>query len=1044
MPVSKKRKTTKHIQLKNQFRGYGYRLRALNETLALLPQEELNNIIQWAVHASRLFKPSFGYAPSKFSQIDAIPSTDTLPLEKEFAITCAILEANKKRLKNYVNLKNEIEDLLETQNFADCIPIIDTINNDICASLTGLNLRISLTGLAYGLEAQKSWISSHSLDNGITTINFFAYWFGVRSEKTQNPERFKEDVVSKVIQHSADKHTDIFLRYYLTAPKIEADTAASILSYKTTFSFVDLYEACVKFLQTLTASQDPKVEKFKKRILCIMSEASDLRHAKLSTYPPLLPSAEAKPTSFQSELSTRIEKCLSVPQEELAALCAELKRYAFCLDNTRFGSWCDATAECLEAPLKAGNHTYHELRYLNSSHRENGQSLHQAQAVDDASDLSTVAAFYSNNYTFTEKDKTNLFHSLTQTHAITISLMQSQKVVNCCQLISDHYLRDKRIIHWLPLQHLHVALTDQTIGSHGGKIEVAIVAWLVMEHYRKDFRGSVQYAAELYLQQHGVAHPSELIIEKDSVSVKDIFFLDNICSDEILSESLEYPSEQERQDERIRILFKLQKLNPDSAEKYADEITAILREQELQGALKTLQLSKINFDEEPLRSWAHTKLKDKFNRFHALIDAGLPPHNEDLKVEIAASREPPADNKNQYSIPTNEAASLFTDIIHELTRECSLNAKHGINSYLSLRLRHGTISGQLRRPAQEQNLLTTSDSSGQYSNNRYWFEKLMPQTNPSTANAIAEHLAHFSEIYDDVVNNFTSEFIQVRTDLKPQGIIDPLFTETMVISFASDTYHNKDFDKFLDGFFQLFWLQVQFSLKNGREIIRAHLHSQFDEIFELISSLLNQTQNNNETSSLRDALTHARSGLNDSISELVSWLDIPQEVDTHILYPKQLIEIGCEMVKRLHPTFKPNLQIDDDTNTKLANALILFTDALFILFENVQKHSGLNNPNVTIRLEVDGHRIKIYFESECKSPQHHTQKIDEARKKVFENNYSGEISSEGGTGFPKLAKVMEHQSSGKLVDFGINIDKSAFFANLEIHYMANEVIQEEE
>ncbi|BDW88132.1 hypothetical protein MACH01_08990 [Thalassospira tepidiphila] len=553
----------------------------------------------------------------------------------------------------------------------------------------------------------------------------------------------------------------------------------------------------------------------------------------------------------------------------------------------------------------------------------------------------------------------------------------------------------------------------------------------------------MQYAAEMYLEKQGITHPSDLVIDKDNASEKEIFFLHKICSDEILSESLEYPSEQERQEERIRILFKLQKLKPDSTEEYADEITAILRDQELQSALKTLQLSKINFDEEPIRSWAHTKLKDKFNRFHALIDAGLPPLDEDLKVEIAASRKVPADKKNQYSVPTNEAASLFTEIIHELTRECSLNAKHGINSYLSLRLRHGTISGQLRRPAQEQNLLTTSDSSGQYAKNQYWFKKLAPHTNPHTAKEIAEHLSHFSSIYDEAVNNFTSEFIQVRTDLKPKGIIDPLFTDKMVISFASDTFHNKDFDKFLDDFFQLFWFQVQFSLKKGREIVHTHLHAEFDDIFERISALLNQTQNNNETSSLRDALTHARSGLNDSISELVSWFDIPQEVDTHILYPKQLIEIGCEMVRRLHPTFKPRLQIEDNTNTKLANALILFTDALFILFENVQKHSGLNNPTVLIRLEVDGNFIKIYFESECKSPQRHINKIEEARKKVFENNYSGEISSEGGTGFPKLAKVIEHQKSGKLVDFGIDVEKSVFFANLDVHYLASEEIREE-
>jgi hypothetical protein len=78
------------------------------------------------------------------------------------------------------------------------------------------------------------------------------------------------------------------------------------------------------------------------------------------------------------------------------------------------------------------------------------------------------------------------------------------------------------------------------------------------------------------------------------------------------------------------------------------------------------------------------------------------------------------------SLPKNEMDDLFQAMIINLRDEFISSAEHGLDGYLSVRIRHGTLVSQLRSPLEAANLITKKHSeTGAYYSNEHWKKKLV-------------------------------------------------------------------------------------------------------------------------------------------------------------------------------------------------------------------------------------------------------------------------------------------------------------------------------
>lgn len=614
------------------------------------------------------------------------------------------------------------------------------------------------------------------------------------------------------------------------------------------------------------------------------------------------------------------------------------------------------------------------------------------------------------------------------------AMLAAGEINRAVEVCADFYRRRPELVHWLPCERLAARLDDMTVGQYAGSTSMALVVWLLSEHYDRDFRSPLSYAVDNYLDEHNVARPSQLrAVDADDVA-ELVFFLWSICTEDTLSLSLVYESQFELEEERLAILSQLKTLDPERSSIFEDEITLILRRQEVTKAIKSLDRSKISMDEEPIRDWARKNLRGKFDRFRALIEAGMETVSPMVAFEILNRLAAGTPDTKPFEIPDNEVSALFAEMLGELCRESSLNSRHGINSYLSLRIRHGTISGQLRRPSQEQHLLTTVSSGGAYGPNQHWYDLLQGHLGHEDAEQVSQQLGAFSREYDLLVDRFSSDYVQIRRPDKPKGLISYQFPEAVVLSFSSDAKEIIDFDQFLDSFFSVFWAHMGNVLRTVQSYIRNELRDQFDELFANASADILPNVNAANFPLLNDAMVRARSGLHDALHEMAEWFDVPQTIENSPLSFEVLAEIGKEMVRRLHPHFNPRLSITDRLEMKLGNALIVFTDAIYILFGNVVKHADMEQPEVRIEIdEIDG-VLEMSFVSDCRDISIHRQKIEDARSKLKTSDSLKDLSTEGGTGFPKLANIMAFSTASEPVDIGINEETGHFTCRLRFSY----------
>jgi hypothetical protein len=336
------------------------------------------------------------------------------------------------------------------------------------------------------------------------------------------------------------------------------------------------------------------------------------------------------------------------------------------------------------------------------------------------------------------------------------------------------------------------------------------------------------------------------------------YFLSEVCTSTALKLSIAYSNERELEDELILICGMLGEIDPENVDKYDDRAREIVRGRSVKDALTELQRSKISIDGEALRLWCERYLRDDYDRYITLLRSGIVVVDETYKTELMSALAQGEFPETLYDVPINEASALFARLVTRVIWECIYNSEHGLDCYLSLRVRHGTLSGQLRGPVEQEKIVTRRDaSSGKYLPNDYWTNVLRGNISGSQLGTILIRLGAFSQSYDDLIAEITDKLIQVRGKEKPEGLFDLRMPELSIYGLATEIDSSTSFQKFLDSCFEVFWALLETRLNTVREYLDVNLRTRIREQFdELENDFLEMPEN--EISWLTDAIRRAR------------------------------------------------------------------------------------------------------------------------------------------------------------------------------------------
>ncbi len=362
---------------------------------------------------------------------------------------------------------------------------------------------------------------------------------------------------------------------------------------------------------------------------------------------------------------------------------------------------------------------------------------------------------------------------------------------------------------------------------------------------------------------------------------------------------------QELEQERVAVCSILRQIDEPNAKDYESEIREITRDQVIQMGVRHVDLSRIFVDVAAIRRWAERNLKEGFARYRALLEAGVDTGANAFTEALEDALSEGTVAQTILTLPKNEANDLSFDLVSRVFLECMTNPEYGLDCYLSMRIRHGALSGQLRGPLEEQKVITQREGgSRQYKPNEFWLDKLTYPVSMER-HELEALLARFSQDYDAIIEKFAGEFVQVRSTEKQGGLFSTAIPELYLGVIASDIKQDTSFDDFVTLCFDLFWCCVERDLKVVRNKIDTELKPAINSLFANLQSALAGRAASIQTQDLDRAISTAQTGAQNAINQVNEWFRLRKPESVPSLTLETIIDIGLKCVEKYWSRFPP-------------------------------------------------------------------------------------------------------------------------------------------
>ncbi len=613
-----------------------------------------------------------------------------------------------------------------------------------------------------------------------------------------------------------------------------------------------------------------------------------------------------------------------------------------------------------------------------------------------------------------------------------LALLRSGDLGAALRYTTSEYVKDSTLSPLLPIAGLTEQVSAKPPRSFSSDISVPVLLDMYCRHVGPGREADRQYSIEDFLAQHGLKRPSELgTLKAEFENAKLIYFLRVVCLPANMDESTAFSGTPDLENERISICLLLEGLDPGRQDVYQTEVKEITRRQVIQRGIRQVEMSKIYVDVNGVRSAAEATLRESFNRYIAFEESGVQAAVEEvLEALRKVTKEGERSLYVALKLPENEKSAILREMVGDFRDIFVSSTEHGLDGYLSTRIRHGTLSGQLRSPLQAARLVTQRDAdSGRYRANDYWAERIDLAGSGSGAQIGAE-LATFSERFDSIVNRINAEWLRIRRYDEDNGQFDFRVGDPLLRVIASHLSVQGTFEEFVDILVTYMWKMLDESL----ELIRAKLSQDLKaEIDQLLLQLQSATQDltlasGADTADLERTIVTARTEMQRTIARITDWFRLPTQTPNRPYQFRLAIDIAVETINKYYRAYSlsPTVSAPDDLVLP-GVTLPALVDVFFILLENIVKHSHTETPpEVRISTSAELDIIHIAISNDVASGVANAfakSRLVAIRGAIAEGDYLQSVPREGGTGFHKIRKIVAHDL-GELesLDFGFAAD----------------------
>lgn len=536
-------------------------------------------------------------------------------------------------------------------------------------------------------------------------------------------------------------------------------------------------------------------------------------------------------------------------------------------------------------------------------------------------------------------------------------------------------------------------------------------------------------AFDNFLCSYGIDFPHQLANYKNKFDKeKLIYFLKNIAKQEIYYSSYLYDGQDALDNERIEVCLLLADLDSSNTEEYYNEISEITRAQLIRKGIKQIDESKIYVDVKGIKKSLDKDLRESFIRSQNLLN--VPLDQLDKIIESSSPVLIPYYSKKQESTSNEELIDkikltsysrfeIFNDAFLKIRDKFIASNEYGIDTYLSMRIRHGTLLGEIRSVFENFNLITKKESdSGRYLNNTYWLTKFSFGEVDIEAK-FNEIFSNFSLEIDTCSDEFKNKFLQIKTESKgSEGLFNYSFSNDVIFKLFKKRFADiADYDIFYDEIIDVLWDKTEDNLVVVRNYIGTILKPLVDKILSNlkrdIEALIPRYQYHTVNELIRE-ITSCQTSISLEFDKISQWFQRTNNKTINDFTIELPINASLSTIRRLYPTYSrlsPILDIKTDTVVE-GEYFASFTDIFQILLHNLIKHSHLAVGDLmsSIHVEENGNVLKITTRSNV----HQERDLYELNENIRLTNMQlskketiEKTRKEGGSGYLKIKKILQ-------------------------------------
>lgn len=660
--------------------------------------------------------------------------------------------------------------------------------------------------------------------------------------------------------------------------------------------------------------------------------------------------------------------------------------------------------------------------------------LTNGNSSDDASNLEHVDQLKASGVTSLK--------TLASLKAIELYVAHN-KLGPAIELVVDVILRRPDLSYALNLGEIFSTLEWNDLKPMVGRISLPVFLDIYWKQTgNEEVATLLRFSFDEFLDATGVSRPSELGRKSDKFDRdKLVYFLQNVCIKSIMDMNMNFSSSKDIEDERVAVSVLLAKLDPQNSEDYQAEIFSINHAQMIQKGIRLVDSSRIHVDQDVISNWVARNLRESYRRYRDLLNAGIGVA-EDLDEVLRSLTKRRASTVGELLVPENEADDLLVRMVVAIRERFLFDPSYGLDSYLSKRIRHGSLLHHMRRPVEADELITHRSSvDGKYEGNTVWVNRLESLTQDERAQA-NKIFADFSRRFDGIALELKDHLLHVQSPDSPKGMLAVDLSKEAYELLRAALRDDEEIDGLIQGTFAIIWGLLQHSLDNIRTHLRSKTKREISETFSrLRHSLSKLADGDPEFGALSTAIGRASAAAQAQIDTVSGWFVQPRAQEGTVYTFEEAISICVESSIRSFGAFTPkvDLQISDQISMEAAD-LVKMHEVVWVMVQNVHDHCSLPNAPLIV---LSGHydepneTISIRCENEVPPGSHTVSKkseLNEIRQSLSDGSYREKLRAEGKSGFRKVADLV-HQSKKGSLNFGFTEDNK-FFVEVRLSFVS--------